>query len=215
MTETATVPSKIHRVSGLSHALLMLLGRLVRAWQHSLRYEGLEHFRRLVGESPQGSLLLLWHNRLFPCVGGLMSAGMGSRRIHALVSASRDGAQLAHFLEAQGLSVVRGSSSRRGAVAAKQLLQLLAAGHHVAITVDGPRGPRYSPQPGAAQLAQNGRELRSWDQFLGPAPFSRVKIKAERHALPAGLHGREQRAAIQQLIGDRLTRLTRDSHRSA
>jgi hypothetical protein len=64
------------------------------------------------------------------------------------------------------------------------------AGHYCAITADGPRGPAMVAKPGAAQLAQlvntnvstcyihphRAWQLRSWDRFLIPKPFSRVTV---------------------------------------
>jgi lysophospholipid acyltransferase (LPLAT)-like uncharacterized protein len=143
-----------------------------------------------LNDGSQGRLLLLWHNRLFPVIGSLQHLQLKGRRIHALVSASHDGAMLSHFLNAQGIATVRGSSSRRGALAAKELIKILRSGEHVAITVDGPRGPCYHAQPGAAFLAaltkapvvllgaecERVQLLRSWDRFMVPWPFSRVRI---------------------------------------
>jgi lysophospholipid acyltransferase (LPLAT)-like uncharacterized protein len=108
----------------------------------------------------------------------------------ALISASKDGALLAATLERFGVLPVRGSSSRRGAQALVELSSALAAGWNVAITPDGPRGPRYAVQPGVAALAQltgatvipisshaaRRLTLRSWDQFQIPLPFSRCRV---------------------------------------
>jgi lysophospholipid acyltransferase (LPLAT)-like uncharacterized protein len=227
MSRAENPSSTVHRVEGIQRAGLHLLGRLVRAWQRSLEYTGLEAMNAVVNDSASGVLFLLWHNRLFPMIGAYREVARGGRDLYGLVSASRDGARLAQFLESQGIRTVRGSSSRRGAVATRELLSVLAAGNHVAITVDGPRGPCYRPQAGAALLLQlTGapvcflgaeveacRELRSWDRFIVPQPFSRVKIKLDRRALGDLSAGRQQRQAIQAMIDERLSRLTGDLHR--
>ena len=227
MAESANPEAMIHTVGGAKRLAYGLLGALVRRWQRTLRYAGEQEFGRLLRESPTGMLVLCWHNRLFPCIGALQRVELGGHRIHALVSASRDGAVLSHFLEAQGLYPVRGSSSRRGAVAARELLKLLAQGHHVAITVDGPRGPRYQAQPGAAWLVrQTGapvcfvsaecescRELASWDRFIVPRPFSRVRIVTDHHAPDDLPSRRDQQDALRESIQQKLRALTRDTHR--
>src|SRR5205823_7315525 len=108
----------------------------------------------------------------------------------ALISASRDGDLLADAIHRFRYDVVRGSSSRLGASAILQLTQLLASGHDVVITPDGPRGPAYELGPGIIFLAQKSGapvlpmnleysrcwRLGSWDRFIIPQPFSKVRV---------------------------------------
>ena len=72
----------------------------------------------------------------------------------------------------------------------RELVDALNSGFDVAITPDGPRGPKYRLHPGALKLAQLSGvpitlvhvvyssywELKSWDGFRIPKPFSRVTI---------------------------------------
>jgi lysophospholipid acyltransferase (LPLAT)-like uncharacterized protein len=227
MSQTANPSGKIHEFSQSARLAASLFSRTVRSWQDTLQYSNREGIRRLMYGDGPGSLVLLWHNRLFPCIGAMMSCGRSERRLHALVSASRDGALLSEYLLAQGILPVRGSSSRRGAVATRELFRILASGDHVAITVDGPRGPRYHAQPGAALLVQRTGvplyflgaecescwELNSWDRFLVPRPFSRVRVCMERFAHPPHSGGKEERKEIQALLEGHLRGLTADSHR--
>lgn len=215
--------SPVYEVAGFSGAVLGWLGRSVARWQGTLRYTGSEAFLPVFHGNAPGTLILLWHNRLFPCIGALKHCGMGDRRCYALVSASRDGAQLSSFLRGQGIEPVRGSSSRRGAVAARELLRILKQGHHVAITVDGPRGPCYQSQPGAGLLAsmtgapimflsaevEHCWTLPSWDRFIIPHPFSRVRVMANHYTAGIELDRRALHTLIQQQLGQ----LTRDTHR--
>ena len=85
---------------------------------------------------------------------------------------------------------VRGSSSRRGPQALLELTTWAERGYDLAITPDGPRGPRYIVQQGPMSLAQlTGRpifpfgfqahwkiQLKSWDAFQIPLPFSRCDL---------------------------------------
>jgi hypothetical protein len=112
------------------------------------------------------------------------------RRLAALVSASRDGALLAAVLARFGVQQVRGSSSRRGPQALLELTSRAETGYDLAVTPDGPKGPRYVVQQGVIALAQvtgspivpvtcNTRWkfcLKSWDQFQIPLPFSRCEV---------------------------------------
>lgn len=88
------------------------------------------------------------------------------------------------------MGAVRGSSSRRGALALRELRRLVAEGRDIAITPDGPRGPRYVLGPGVVHLAQTtgapimpvharfsrAFRLKSWDGFNVPLPFSKVEV---------------------------------------
>ncbi len=85
---------------------------------------------------------------------------------------------------------VRGSSSRRGSTALRELSLKLEQGYDLAITPDGPRGPKYSLGPGVIFLSQktgapimplharyhHAFRLKTWDTFPIPLPFSRVDI---------------------------------------
>lgn len=137
----------------------------------------------------------LWHNRLLLLPFAIRRYAP-QRRGAALISASRDGAWLAKLIGRFGFSVVRGSSSRKGASAMLQLADVIAGGGDVVITPDGPRGPAYRPGGGLILLAQKtGAQivplsfeysscwrLGSWDRFILPRPFARVHfILGARH----------------------------------
>ncbi len=218
---------RVERVKGGFGLALSLLASGLKAWQSSLDLMETESFARVVNDPRQGTLFLFWHNRIFPVMAAYRRVADSGRDLYALVSASRDGAQFSHFLEGCGIRTVRGSSSRRGGVAARELLRILEGGQHVAISVDGPRGPCYEAQPGAALLLQTTgirptligvevercRELASWDRFIVPMPGSRVRIKMDRSAPPATEGGKAGRQAIQKWIQEKLTGLTEDVHR--
>lgn len=226
MSETANPSNIVHEVSGLKSFALHLLGKLVHWWQGTLQYTMPDGAMRVFKSHPGGVLFLLWHNRLFPGIGALMKTDIKGHGLYALVSASRDGAQLSQFLDALEIKTIRGSSSRRGSTAARALLKVLHQGDAVAITVDGPRGPCYEAQQGAALLLQTTGvpallinvecescwALPSWDRFIIPLPYSRVKIKMDRIAPISPEGGKDERKAIQRVIQERLTSLTGDTH---
>ena len=132
-----------------------------------------------------------WHNRILALpIAYARHRKRGNRPLVVLTSTSRDGGLLASVVGRFGIGAVRGSSSRRGAAAVLQLARELARDSDVIITPDGPRGPRYTLGPGIVFLAQKTGspmvwvdvtysrywELRSWDRFRIPKPFSRVEI---------------------------------------
>src|SRR5207237_7284797 len=110
--------------------------------------------------------------------------------------------------------VVRGSSTRGGSQALREMVRLVRSGRAAALTVDGPTGPPRQVQPGIVQLARltggwilpitsssaRPRFLASWDRYLLPAPFSKnVVLYGEPFPVPrdadqAGAAGRSAAA---------------------
>lgn len=168
--------------------------------------------------APQEKIIFaIWHNRLALALvlyHRYVARRDRTRKLAALVSASRDGGLLARVLELFDVQPVRGSSSRRGAQALREMVSWGERGHDLAITPDGPRGPRYAVQEGVVSTAQlTGLPIvpvtyhlpwklcaKSWDRFQIPLPFTRCDITfgrivrvprdatdAEREALRAQL----------------------------
>ncbi|GAB4467160.1 MAG: lysophospholipid acyltransferase family protein [Armatimonadaceae bacterium] len=133
-----------------------------------------------------GVILVTWHGQsLIPV------AHCRGRGYTGLISLSRDGDLLTEFFRRMQWRVIRGSTRRGGVRAAKRVIHTMknnANGMVLAITPDGPRGPRCKVQPGAVFLAQkSGKPIvavgisaryswyaKSWDRFLIPRPFSPV-----------------------------------------
>src|SRR6185295_10282799 len=120
-----------------------------------------------------------WHNRDF-LAGEVYRRFRAKYRMVALVSTSRDGAWLAAYLKMLGMLVVRGSSSKRGVQAMREIIsESRRSGADIAITPDGPRGPLYDIKPGVLLVARltklplliiapkflSAWRLKSWDGF--------------------------------------------------
>jgi len=146
-------------------------------------------------DPPSGPrILIFWHNRIPAISIGFLrhypKQHPSRKGVSVLTSPSKDGDILAGVMANLGMGSVRGSSSRRGSTAIRELSALLEAGVDLAITPDGPRGPKYSLGPGAVFLAQKtgvpimplharyhrAIRLKTWDSFAIPLPFSRVDI---------------------------------------
>ena len=178
------------KIEGRPARWLIAFGfRLLQLWARTLRYE-IEDRAGIVGKPiAENYIGALWHNRLllFPFV---LRRFFSNRHGAALISASRDGELLADAIKRFGFNVVRGSSSRLGASAILQLTDVLASGHDVVITPDGPRGPAYELGAGIIFLAQKSgaavlpvnmeysscSRIRSWDRFILPHPFGKVRV---------------------------------------
>lgn len=161
---------------------------LYRLWARTLRLqvEDPENVVGLVRDRPV--IFAIWHNRLL-MLPRVFDPCFPSRQSLGLISASRDGDLVATLIERSGYGTVRGSSSRKGVIALRQLVDSLAAGMNVLITPDGPRGPVYETSQGVVFLAQKTGapvvpihleysscwRLKSWDRFIVPHPFARLR----------------------------------------
>jgi hypothetical protein len=182
-----------------------LAALLVRLLGLTLRYEDRAEPGVTPGYLiPGPSVFAFWHRSLLVCAHRFRDQG-----ITILVSSSFDGELITRTTELLGFHVVRGSSTRGGAAGLRAMQQAYAEGHRCAITADGPRGPVFVAKPGTALLAnsvgptsdsgqpsgtwvgcfyvlpQRAWQLRSWDRFMIPKPFSRVVVTWPAH-VPAG-----------------------------
>lgn len=148
----------------------------------SMRTEllGEEHPREFWRQG-RGIVFSIWHEQLL-----LLPAVYHGPGLTALTSRSRDGEIVTGFLRVFGIGAVRGSSSRHGMSALKEMVRLSRSGADLVITPDGPRGPRQELKAGLVQLAKlgdapiiimsfgcsRGYRFASWDRFLVPCPFS-------------------------------------------
>jgi hypothetical protein len=71
-----------------------------------------------------------------------------------LISRHRDGEIIARIVARFGHRAVRGSSTRGGASALRDLIRLGRAGADLVVTPDGPKGPRQEAKLGVIQLAR-------------------------------------------------------------
>ena len=146
---------------------------------------GAEHylaFRR----RGQPVIFVFWHGQLLPLVHYHRKEG-----IVVLVSEHDDGEYITRVIRRNGFGAVRGSSTRGGTRGLRALVRAARAGHDLALTPDGPRGPAGELKPGAlavarvtglplipmAVAASPAWRLSSWDAFLVPRPFSRIRIE--------------------------------------
>jgi lysophospholipid acyltransferase (LPLAT)-like uncharacterized protein len=175
---------------------------VIRLLGLTLRYEDRAEPGGTPGYDIPGPVVFaFWHRSLLACAYRFRGLD-----IAILISPSFDGELIARTVERLGFRAIRGSSSRGGAAGLRNMLAAYNEGHRCAFTADGPRGPMFVAKPGAAQLANSvggpgqatgtwvgcfyalpdrAWELRSWDRFMIPKPFSRVVLTWPAH-IPAG-----------------------------
>lgn len=158
-----------------------IIRMLARTWR--IRVVGRERFdaERKPGVA---AIFTFWHGQMLPLVAE------HRRPTTVLISDHRDGEIITQIVGSFGCRAVRGSSSKGAARALLQLSRTLSDGHDIAISPDGPRGPRHSFAPGALVLSQRTGSpivllashasrvwrLKTWDGFEIPKPFARVTV---------------------------------------
>jgi hypothetical protein len=136
--------------------------------------------------SPENVLYATWHNRMM-----LFGFSHRNQGINVLISQSKDGELIAKPLRRLGFTISRGSTTRGGIKALFKMARLGVQNKvDLALTPDGPKGPRYKAQVGiillakrtgfpiipAVNIPQKKWQLNSWDGFIIPKPFSKVAI---------------------------------------
>ena len=172
-----------------------LAALLIRALGCTLRFEDVQAPGTPVGITiPGPTVFAFWHRTLLVCAYRFRNQG-----IAILISRSFDGELIARTVERLGFVAVRGSSTRGGSAGLRGMAQAYAAGHRCAITADGPKGPAQIAKPGPVQLAtlvdaswigafhaqpDRAWTLNTWDGFLIPKPFARIRFTWPVHVAP-------------------------------
>ncbi len=181
-----------------------------------IEWLGLEHLWTARDMSPQ-VIFAFWHGRLLA-----LSFSHRHRNIQVLASEHQDGDLMGRTIARLGFGHIRGSTTRGGARALRDLSTVLRAGLDVGLTVDGPRGPRGVVQQGAIELSRmtgsavvpisNAARprllLRSWDRFQVPHPFARVLISYGEPFIVPRDAGADERETFRLLLEERLRSLT-------
>ncbi|HXY31404.1 MAG TPA: lysophospholipid acyltransferase family protein [Gemmatimonadaceae bacterium] len=170
------------RTIPLAMVAVGLLQLLARTWR--VRVVDGEK-QRALRSTGQPFVLTLWHSQIFPLFWIYRGTG-----IRVLVSEHGDGQIIARAARWMGMGTIYGSSTRNGGRALLACVRELAAGNAVAITPDGPQGPKGSFSGGAlvaaarsqapllfvAAAADRAWRLPTWDGLLIPKPFARVVV---------------------------------------
>lgn len=157
-------------------------------------------------------IYVMWHANQF-----VVHGFRDKNKTSILISNSLDGDVVSYVAEKWGFKVKRGSSGRKGAIAAtKQLYDELIKGENIAIMVDGPRGPYHEVKKGAVALAletgvpvvpvnwyssdKTFREMKSWDKMKFPVGKCRIMIFYGEPISPKGKNEEELKLEIQNAL---------------
>ena len=170
---------QVAAIAGLGYPLINALGHTLR-W----RVEGMQHLDAVLAAGRQ-PVMAFWHARILHATFYFRRRG-----IVVITSENFDGEWIARIIERFGYGTARGSTTRGGLKAMKQLVRDMQEGKPAGFTVDGPRGPAGVAQPGAVWLARETGNpvlpfhleaarhwtLRSWDRTQIPKPFSTMAL---------------------------------------
>ena len=113
-----------------------------------VRTEGADVVEELYGQGKR-IIIAFWHGRQL-----MMPLAYQGSEVHILISQHRDGELIHRIVKRFGFQSVRGSTTRGGTAALRQLVRLGRSGVDLAVTPDGPKGPRHVVQLGVIQLAK-------------------------------------------------------------
>jgi lysophospholipid acyltransferase (LPLAT)-like uncharacterized protein len=189
----------VRRLAGRLIGLYLRLALRTTRWSVEAPDEAWPY---MLGADGRTAIVAFWHEflPLIPALWWHAQSANPSLAMTVLISRHRDGRMITEIVQRWGVRAVAGSSERPkpgaaardkgGAAALRGLLTLLREGSLIAITPDGPRGPRRIIQPGVARLAalsgvpviaaavacRPHRRLASWDRMILPLPFGRGRI---------------------------------------
>jgi lysophospholipid acyltransferase (LPLAT)-like uncharacterized protein len=166
----------------------------------SVRHVDAHHIDSL-NRQGQRYVLAFWHGQLLMMIKSKLTVP-----ITAMISQHRDGELIARTLERFGVSAARGSTTRGGTAALREMIKISSSGVNLAFTPDGPKGPARKAQVGVVLAAQatrlpvmpvaftakKKRLMNSWDRFQLPRPFTRaIYLYGEPINIPRNLSSEE------------------------
>ena len=149
-------------------------------------------------------VVAFWHGRIAMMAPVTEEAVLPT---HVVISGNKDGELIARMIGRFGGLTIRGSTrdprktkDKGGNAVMRTAIERLNAGEMIALTPDGPRGPRMRAQVGVAAISamtgvpvipfawatRRGRVMRGWDRFVMPWPFDRGVYTVGAPILPAG-----------------------------
>ncbi|MBW2615050.1 MAG: lysophospholipid acyltransferase family protein [Deltaproteobacteria bacterium] len=198
--------------------LVALLIKLLMISCRVTRVEGLEREKDAFVRSGGRIICATWHQRM-----PYHFHYFGSRHVTTMISQSRDGEYAARIAGWLGFKNVRGSSTRGGFKALKELIQRIKKGETGGMLADGPLGPARVAKIGSIVLARNSEAallpilwgadrcwlLNTWDRYLIPKPFARVVVYyCEPILIPRSAKG-DELEKYRRLFEERLNEGTR------
>lgn len=112
----------------------------------------IEHINRPnldILEKGEGFIVCFWHGRLL-----MMPYAKLRDKGKVMISRHRDGEFIARVIKYFGVDAIRGSFRKKSIASVREIISSLKEGFDVAITPDGPKGPRFKVKKGIIEIAR-------------------------------------------------------------
>ncbi len=166
-------------------------------------------------------ILAFWHGQMLPLLFYFSRSSFDQSSFHTFISPHRDGEYITRVVLGFGIKALRTSLRDRQLQALKRIHEIVDAGRNLAITPDGPVGPRMEAKNGVVKLSrrfdlpvlpvaalpQTGKYVSSWDRLCLPFPLGTLRVTFGR---PQFYNGNRSLHENTISLEDTLNRLTRD-----
>ncbi len=180
-----------------------------------IRVEGLDRYEETMSRSGGRGVYTTWHQRM-----SFLFYFFRSTHATAMISRSRDGEYIARIVAWLGIKSVRGSSTRGGLGALRELVKKINEGENGGMLADGPQGPARVAKLGAMIIARDSGVplipilfggdrcwiFNSWDRYMVPKPFARVVVFYGEPVWVPRTAKREELEEYRRLLEERLNR---------
>lgn len=216
----AELTSRQRLTYSLLSAILKLIIRIIWSTCRVTHIVGEENVQRVTADG-NAFIPCYWHQQIMFGSWYMFQLIKQGIKVGFLVSPSKDGEIAANVIKSWGGTVIRGSETRTGALAMRDMYNLIAKEKvSPAINSDGPQGPLHVFKVGDLMLSQFTRapllplayaassawHLKSWDRFTIPKPFARIAIViGEPFTTPKGLRAEDlepQRLQMENTLKD-------------
>ncbi|PID78350.1 MAG: hypothetical protein CSB21_00740 [Deltaproteobacteria bacterium] len=168
---------------------IKFLYHLIRTYSKTFRLEIINEKQWIDAiKSGEKIILCLWHQQFFPLIRYFKNYAPFNPSL--MISQSKDGEMIAGVANLTGWLTARGSSTKGGKTAMEEMIKNINQFGLAAHILDGPTGPAGIVKNGAVKMActtgasivplycetENDWHVSSWDKFIFPKPFSKVKI---------------------------------------
>ncbi|MDQ7085175.1 MAG: lysophospholipid acyltransferase family protein [Sulfurovum sp.] len=191
----------------------LVLPRLIYLFIRIIWHSTGKKFHYITPIDDRQHVCVTWHAEL-------LMTPQAYRAIHkkhpasAIISSHFDGALIAKTLGLLKIRALRGSSRKGAKQVLFQAFKSIKSGEEVLITPDGPKGPRHSMGDGAVGIALKSKlpifvmsfrasaywELKSWDKFIIPKPFSRIDFYIQSLSLEGMSHEEAKRYLREKML---------------
>ena len=202
---------------GLLPPLVALMVKMLLLSCRIIKVEGKQFEKEALAKSGGGAIYVTWHQRM-----SYHFHYFGARHVTVMISRSRDGEYVTRIAKWLGFKNVRGSSTRGGRAALKELIQDIKNGEIGGMLADGPLGPARVAKKGSVVMARNTQAplipilwgadrcwtLNTWDRYMIPKPFARLVFYYGEPVWVPPSADKKELASFRTILEDRLNKGT-------